>query len=435
MTEANKRLRVLLSEGSSTSGREALTILGLKGHIVEVCDPSRYCIARFSRFVRKFHHCPGLREHPVGYLAFVERLLNEKRLAARPFDVLLPSHEQGFLFARVAARLHARVGLALPSFENYRIAHSKAGFSRLLDDMGLPQPATSIVTSEAQLRDAMRLPAVIKTSIGTASRGVWLVRNADDLDRALTELAAIDAFAGEVLVQELIAGATEKAQSVFCHGRLIGFHAYRQITSGIGGGEAVKGSIARPQVRDIIAAIGEKLAWHGAMSIDYLMKDRDATPLLIDCNPRLVEPINAHLSGVDLVGLLLRISLGETPAAAPEGREGVRTHLAMQALLGCAAHGGTRRDILREGWRLMTASEPYAGSVEELTPVRSDWISAVPLALIATLLLAAPRQAVAFARGGFGSHLLDLNSIRCIERADFPSSSLRANGSAQRAAR
>src|ERR1700693_874496 len=168
MTDANQRLRVLLSEGSSTSGREALTILGLKGHIVEVCDPSRYCIARFSRFVRKFHYCPGLREHPVGYLAFVERLLNEKLLAAQPFDVLLPSHEQGFLFARVAERLQARVGLALPSFESYRTAHSKAGFSRLLGDMGLLQPATQIVTSADELRAAARFPCVVKTSVGTA---------------------------------------------------------------------------------------------------------------------------------------------------------------------------------------------------------------------------------------------------------------------------
>lgn len=200
---------------------------------------------------------------------------------------------------------------------------------------------------------------------------------------------------------------------------------------GIGGGEAVKESVARPRVRDIIAAIGENLGWHGAMSIDYLIRERDATPLLIDCNPRLVEPMNAHLSGVDLVGLLLRISLGEAPAAVPAGREGVRTHLAMQALLGCAARGGNRRDIFREGWRLMVASEPYAGSLEELTPVRSDWISAVPLALTAALLLAAPRHTVAFARGGFGAHLLDLESIQRIERADFLNSSLRADGSAR----
>src|SRR5580693_2738435 len=34
------------------------------------------------------------------------------------------------------------------------------------------------------------------------------------------------------------------------------------------------------------------------MSIDYLIKNGDATPLLIDCNPRLVEPmgVRTHLS-------------------------------------------------------------------------------------------------------------------------------------------
>ena len=91
-----KPLRVLLSEGSSTSAREAITILGLAGHHVEVCDPSLWCLARYSRFVRKFHRCPGLRTDPAGFLRFVEHLL-----AARHFDVLLPTHEQGFLFARV----------------------------------------------------------------------------------------------------------------------------------------------------------------------------------------------------------------------------------------------------------------------------------------------------------------------------------------------
>ena len=70
-----KPLRVLVSEGSSPSAREAVTILGLAGHHVEVCDPNRYCLARFSRFVRNFHHCPGLRDDPAGFVRFVERLL------------------------------------------------------------------------------------------------------------------------------------------------------------------------------------------------------------------------------------------------------------------------------------------------------------------------------------------------------------------------
>jgi predicted ATP-grasp superfamily ATP-dependent carboligase len=414
-----KPLRVLVSEGNSTSAREAITILGRSGHLIEVCDPSPYCLVRFSRFVDRLHRCPGLRDDPAGFLGFVERLL-----AARHFDVLLPTHEQGFLFARARQRLEGRVGLALPSFENYRSVHSKAGFSRLLDRLGLPQPATTIVKSERELRDAIRFPCLVKTSVGTASRGIWFVRDDNDLEDALLDLnaqglGANGAFADELLVQDLIAGTTEKAQAVFCRGQLIGFHAYRQIAAGAGGGEAIKQSVSRPQVRTHVATIGQELAWHGALSVDFVLPDDDATPRLIDCNPRLVEPMSAYLAGVDLVGLLLRVSQGETPAAVAESREGVRTHLAMQALLGCASRGGTRRDVIRECWRLLTGSGPYADSTEELTPVRLDWISAVPVAMIVISLLIAPKLAVPLARGGWGAHLLDLKSVRLIESENF----------------
>src|SRR5882757_6649214 len=256
MPDPTKALRVLVSEGSSTSGREAITILGLAGHHVEVCDPSRWCLARYSRFVRQFHHCPGLRSDPAGYLRSVEKLL-----AKGHFDVLLPTHEQGFLFARVQQRLKDRAGLALPEFASYRAAHSKAGFSRLLDQLGLPQPPTRIVTSPDQLRDAVRFASVVKTSVGTASRGIWFVRDERDLNLALYNLGSSDAFSDEVLVQDLITGATEKAQSVFCHGKLIGFHAYRQVAAGVGGGEAIKQSVSRPMVRGYLEKIGAQLDW------------------------------------------------------------------------------------------------------------------------------------------------------------------------------
>ena len=413
MADPEMSLRVLVSEGSSTSAREAITILGLSGHHVEVCDPSPWCLSRFSRFVRRFHRCPGLQNDPAGYLTFIEQ-----RLATGQFDVLLPTHEQGFLFARAKQRLEGRVGLALPSFESYRAAHSKAGFSRLLDRLGLPQPPTRIVTSAQELRDAIRFPAVVKTSVGTASRGIWFVRSAGDLELALRDLERSGALADEVLVQDLVAGTTEKAQSVFCRGRIIGFHAYRQIAAGVGGGEAIKQSVSRPVVRAHVERIGQALDWHGAVSVDYIMTDNDVSPL-IDCNPRLVEPMNAFRSGVDLVGLLLRLSLGEIPAPLPESREGVLTHLAMQALLGCGSRDGTRRDIVRECWRLIAKSGPYAGSTEELTPVRLDWMSAVPLGMTAAFLLASPKSALKLARGGFGAHLLDLESIRMIEGEEF----------------
>src|SRR5437764_11752644 len=113
MADSAIPLRILIPEGSSTSGREAITILGLAGHHVEVCDPSPWCLARYSRFVRKFHRCPGLRRDPAAFLAFIEGLIANGR-----FDVLLPTHEQGFLFAKVRERLEGRIAGGLPSFES-----------------------------------------------------------------------------------------------------------------------------------------------------------------------------------------------------------------------------------------------------------------------------------------------------------------------------
>ena len=64
-------------------------------------------------------------------------------------------------------------------------------------------------------------------------------------------------------------------------------------------------------------------------------------------------------------------------------------------------------------------SEPYTGSVEEMTPVRLDWISAVPLAMTALALLANPKLAGTLSKKGWGEHLLGIKSIRLIESENF----------------
>ncbi|HLN09843.1 MAG TPA: hypothetical protein VK281_12940, partial [Xanthobacteraceae bacterium] len=177
--QPGRGIRVLLSEGSSTSAREAVTALSLAGYTIEVCDPDPFCLTRFSRLVSRFHRCPGLGTDPYGYLDFIVALLRRRR-----FDVLLPIHEQGYLFARENLRLEPHVAIALPSFASYRVAHRKASFSRLLSELALPQPETRVVAGVGELRAIDRFPLVVKTSIGTASRGVWMVRNPQDLRAA-----------------------------------------------------------------------------------------------------------------------------------------------------------------------------------------------------------------------------------------------------------
>jgi predicted ATP-grasp superfamily ATP-dependent carboligase len=416
-------MRVLLSEGASTSAREAITALGLRGHHVEVCDPDPHCLGRFSRFVRKFHRCPPLGADPQGYLNFIL-----DRLSTRQFDVLLPIHEQGLLFAKAHSLITPHVAVALPRFECYERAVSKVGFSRLLSELGLPQPATVLVNGVTELRKAKRPPMVLKTPIGTASRGTWMVTNEMELAQAIQQIESIDGFAQPLLVQDVLEGESQQAQAVYAHGRLIASHAYRQIARGGGGGTSRKESVRHATVRGDLARIGEHLRWHGALSVDYIVVS--GVPHYIDCNPRLVEPMGAVLAGIDLVDLLLQVSCGETPAMG-EGRVGVRSHLAVQALLGCAARDESRRLLLRECWHLLTKGGVYAGSVEELTPVRMDWLSFVPPTVTALWLLASPAAAHYLPQKGWGAHLLTPQTVRAIH--DMNVDGLNLDGMGRRA--
>jgi hypothetical protein len=402
-------LRILLSEGSSTSAREVITILGMQGHHVEVCDPDPRCLGRFSLFVRRFHRCPGLGVDPIGYVTFVLELIGRRR-----FDVLLPIHEQGYVLSKTREAIESHVAVALPSHAAYQKAHSKASFSCLLSELGLPQPRTRLVGTREDVLALNRFPLILKAATGTASRMVWPVKGPHELAAAVKELARGGAFADVVIAQEYISAPVEHAQAVFGLGRLLGMHAYRQIARGAGGGDAMKESVYRPLVREHLTRIGKHLDWHGALSVDYLaLGENDVR--YIDCNPRLVEPMNALLAGHDLLNLLLQVTRGASPEPLAPCRAGVRTHLALQALLGCAMRTRSRLELLRECQRLLMRTGVYQCSEEELTPLRIDWPSVIPTVFAAAWLLIRPRAAEQLANRGWGDHLLNSESIRTIE--------------------
>jgi predicted ATP-grasp superfamily ATP-dependent carboligase len=210
----------------------------------------------------------------------------------------------------------------------------------------------------------------------------------------LVQLEQRNAFAEGLLVQAAIIGALERTQAVFDRGRLIASHIYRQVVEGPGGGDILKISVVNAQVREIVERIGNALDWHGALSFDYIRDEATGTPHFIDANPRLVEPMNAWLSGVDLPGALLRISLGQTPPTQADGRDGVLTRLGLMGLLDAARQRS--RDVLREIGLLASSAGRYRGSREELVPLLTDPWCAIPLGVVVTRLLRNPATAARF---------------------------------------
>jgi len=138
--------------------------------------------------------------------------------------------------------------------------------------------------------------------------------------------------------------------------------------------------------------VGEKLGWHGGLTMDYFHQDGE--PVFIECNPRTVEPGNAAASGVNLPLLSIALAAGRPlPAKAVTGRPGVRTHSTLALLLGSADQAGSRRAVLRTLSATAARQGVFAHSAEVLTPVIRDPPSLIPLLRVATALLARPASA------------------------------------------
>ena len=257
-------------------------------------------------------------------------------------------------------------------------------------------------------------PFFVKSAFGTASTGVWRVRDAEQRDTVLAQLQQHDAFTEGLLVQAAVTGSLDRTQSVFDRGRLVASHIYRQVAEGPGGGDVLKISVVSAPVREIVERIGRALNWHGALSFDYIREDATGTPHFIDANPRLVEPMNAWLSGVDLPGALLQVSLGETPPTQAPGRAGVVTRLGLMGLLDAARRRSRRRDVLREIALLASASGRYRGSREELVPLLTDPWCAIPLGVVVARLLRNPAAAARFSDTTVAAYSLTPGAIHCL---------------------
>jgi hypothetical protein len=385
-----RRLKVLLSEASSTSARQALYALGRAGHVLDVCDPDPLCLGRFSRYVRAWHRCPPFAADPAGYLRFLEGRLRRGR-----YDVLFPVHDQVYLLARFREQLGRYAGLALPDFAALEQVQSKAAFLRLLGALGLPHPPTAVVRGLGGLRWPWEYPVYVKLAYGTAGRAVWLVRGAEEL-RGLAQALpglGIGEDGPELLVQQPARGVFCVAQAVFRRGELLASHCYRSRAAGVGGSAQARESACHPAIAGDLTRLGARLGWHGALHVEYFHDPATGQIQYIEANPRIGETLNATLSGTNLCELLVQVSLGrEVPRPGP-ARPGVRTHSVLTGLLAAAELGQGRRALLAELWRAWTGQGVYRGSQDELTRPREDPPSLVPAAAVALQLLAAPGSA------------------------------------------
>jgi predicted ATP-grasp superfamily ATP-dependent carboligase len=375
-------MRVLLSDGSGMTSRQAATHLAHAGHDVEILSADCLSLNRFTRHVRRIHRVPPYASDPFAWLEAALSILR-----CQQFDALLPTHEQVAVLSREVKRVVATgVRVAVPAFSSLRRLQDKVAAYATLDELDLPQPETRVLHSRGALSRS-RTPIYIKTAIGTASAGVYYAKDRLSLERVTHQLTERQ-LADGVLAQEPLRGRLVMAQAVFCQGELVGWHANLRLREGVRGGAAAKRGIRLPDARAHLTRLGKALAWHGALSADVILTAKG--PRYIDVNPRLVEPGNAWHAGVDLTGALLTVTVGEDPKAQRVPASGTVTRQLLVALLGAAQRANSRRAVFSEALAAIRQRGVYRASVEELTPIRGDWRAGVPIAAVGLALTARP---------------------------------------------
>jgi predicted ATP-grasp superfamily ATP-dependent carboligase len=393
-------LKILLTEGSSLSARQLLYALGPR-HRIDILDPSPLCQCRFSRFVRRWYRCPSFADEPCAFLSFLGG-----RLKAGQYDVLLPPHEETYLLSRVRDALARRVALALPEFDSVTQLFSKLNFLRLLQELQLPHPEAAVVTDREELERWSDFPRFVKLDAGTAGQGVQLVHDQAELRAAVRQFEEYDVWSDgtPLLLQRVASGRQSVARAVFRDGEIVAVDMNEMRLRGVGGSAVARQSCYHPVVVDHLRRLGERLRWHGPLSLDFFFDESTDTPAYIDANPRIGDTANATLSGVNLCEAVVDVALGATIPVQSTIRNpqsaipALRSHQGFLILMSRAVEGAGRRELARELWRQWRGTGLYENSLEEMTRPREDWLSIVPFAWVAGQLLVSPARAAKLVR-------------------------------------
>ena len=403
---ADERARVLLTEGSSLTSRETLTALRSCGLDVDVLSCASLPLARFSRWRGRLLRVPNANANPLAYLEQLVSLVDEGGYIA-----VLPTHEQAWLLAegRRAGLVPDRVPLALASAEAFARVQGKIAFAELLDELDVPQPTwRPIATGDAGATgDAtppdLPLPFWVKADFGTAGRSTRRVHDAETFRRAM---AALSASGARLMAQAEAPGTYGQVAGLFDQGRLVASHTTVQTGVGAGNSAAARLSVDFPLARTHLALVGERIGWHGPLTLDFMHVD--GRPRYLECNPRMIEPGNAERAGVNFPALLMELSRGVSFDRPPlVGAPGVRTRSRQALLLGAAERCGTRRAVFE-------ALVRPAPGIEVLTPVRADPPSIMPLAAVAARLLPNPRSVAAITADAVGAYSVEPAAIERI---------------------
>ncbi len=235
----------------------------------------------------------------------------------------------------------------------------KPAMDRLLRRAGVMLPASAPVATPWELiefGDKAGWPVILKPIDGVGGGGVARVRAAE---QAVAAMMVVSPDYPALMAQAFIPGPVASCQVVYDRGEPLAWAtSYKTRTWPVPYGPSCAVTFAPIQgVDEQLPLIGRALGFHGALTIDLIVDERSAQPVIIEVNARPAGLMSrGRRAGVDFAGALRQLLVGAGVSKHTRGtRRSFIAGLYPQDLVRCIEEGEVAP--LRDWFRFDTLAD------------------------------------------------------------------------------
>lgn len=305
--------------GGDFQGLGALRSLA-KHNIPIYLTDNDHCIARFSRYKKKFVKSPKPVDKEL-YFEFLIQLAKKEDLYGW---VILPNNDEiVFVLSKYKDQLVNYYRIPTPEWDTTKYVFNKKLTCQLAEKIDIPIPKTYFPKSLDELIELeLEFPVVIKPAIRDlhyrkTKVKAYLINNKDELISIYRKVCSIiDSL--DILIQDYIPGGPKNLFSfcpLFKDGRALAHitaRRTRQHPMDFGHASTFAESIKIPELEIMGSKFLTTINYYGLAEVEFMLDTRDGKFKLLEINPRLWGWHTLSIAaGIDLPYLLYLDTIGE----------------------------------------------------------------------------------------------------------------------------
>lgn len=311
MKKGNKRINILLIDGSARQVIPMAKSLRQLGHIVTTYNKSKYDYGYVSKYPHK-KIVANINWKDKNHMR--EVILDQVKV--NQYDIIIPMNDDAaILLSEYKNEFEKYAKVAVNDWEIFQLSMDKFKTMQVCMENSIPCPLTVSNYNEFEtIKDNFQFPVVVKPRTGCGAVGFHIAENFDDLH---SYYHAASKKYGPCLIQEYIPQTDLQYKAELYIDRegdlksAVVFAKVRWYPIN-GGSSTLNVTVDRQDIIESCKKLLEVIGWRGYADIDLIQDPRDNTAKIIEINPRITGSVKiCFKAGVNFSQQIIEDFLGQ----------------------------------------------------------------------------------------------------------------------------